>query len=105
MANVDTQPAALLVLPGKQTLITKASKGSNTIAAASSVALARFAVGPSFEKGKSECSDTFRQIKDYIHEKMKNINRVNSLKAIKWGTDESDRIIKNIQSDVLRIFE
>jgi hypothetical protein len=34
MANIDIQPAALFVLPGKQTFTTKASKGSNTAASA-----------------------------------------------------------------------
>ncbi len=37
IAPVDIQPAALFVLPGKQTLIIKASKGSNTDAKASSI--------------------------------------------------------------------
>ena len=34
MASVETQPATLLVLPGRQTLKTKASKGKTTAASA-----------------------------------------------------------------------
>lgn len=57
------------------------------------------------EKGKSNCSDLFRQIKEFILERLKNVNRVNPLKNIDWKSDEADRIIKNIQVDVLKIFE
>lgn len=57
------------------------------------------------DKGKSDCENLFRQIKDYIFEKIKNINGTNPLKNIDWGSDESDRLIKNIQEDVLKVFE
>lgn len=57
------------------------------------------------DKGKTECDDLFRQIKDYISEKTKNLNKVNPLEKIDWRSDEADRLIKNIQEDVLKIFE
>lgn len=57
------------------------------------------------EKGKTECEDLFRQIKDFIFEKTKNMNRTNPLKNINWSGEDTDRLIKNIQEDVLKIFE
>ncbi|HSH67968.1 MAG TPA: hypothetical protein VLB84_19680 [Bacteroidia bacterium] len=57
------------------------------------------------EKGKTECDDLFRQIKNYIAEKVKNTNRTNPLDRMDWSSDDADRLIKNIQEDVLKIFE
>lgn len=57
------------------------------------------------EKGKTNCNDLFRQVKDFILEKLRNMDKRNSLQNINWGGDEADRLIKNIQEDVLKIFE
>jgi hypothetical protein len=57
------------------------------------------------EKGKSDCDTLFKQIKDFIFEKIKNMNRTNPLNNINWNSDDSDRLIKNIQEDVLKVFE
>ncbi|MFO0355986.1 MAG: hypothetical protein ACK50A_03455 [Sphingobacteriaceae bacterium] len=57
------------------------------------------------DKGKTECDDLFRQIKNFINEKLQNINRTNPLDGLDWGSADADRLIKNIQVDVLKIFE
>jgi len=56
-------------------------------------------------KNENNCEHLFRQIKEFIFERLKNLNRVNSLEKIAWGTDESDTLIKNIQVDVLTVFQ
>lgn len=57
------------------------------------------------EKGKSNCENLFRQIKEYIFERIKNLNKTNPLTNIDWKSPDSERLIKNIQEDVLKIFE
>lgn len=57
------------------------------------------------DKGKGQCENLFRQIRDYILEKLKNINKTNPLKDIDWKSADADRLIKNIQEDVLKVFE
>ncbi|RZJ91093.1 MAG: hypothetical protein EOO20_06165 [Chryseobacterium sp.] len=57
------------------------------------------------EKGKTECEGLFKQIKDYVFEKIKNMNKTNPLKNIDWSGEEADRLTKNIQEDVLKVFE
>jgi hypothetical protein len=57
------------------------------------------------EKGKPDCNSLFQQIRDFILEKIKNMNKRNPLNKIDWGSDEADRLIKNIQEDVLKVFE
>lgn len=57
------------------------------------------------EKGKSNCNDLFRQIKEFIVERLKEMNRNNPLKGLDWGGNDAERIIKNIQQDVLTVFE
>lgn len=57
------------------------------------------------EKGKADCDNLFRQIKDYVFEKIKNMNKTNPLNNINWAGEEADRLIKNIQEDVLKVFE
>jgi len=57
------------------------------------------------EKGKDECTGLFRQIKDFIFESLRNVNKNRPLQNIKWGTAESDTLIKNMQQDVLTVFE
>lgn len=57
------------------------------------------------EKGKTECSNLFRQIEGYILDRMDDMNKTNPLNDINWGSNAADRIIKNIQVDVLTVFE
>ncbi|MGV8134985.1 MAG: hypothetical protein AB2L20_07205 [Mangrovibacterium sp.] len=57
------------------------------------------------DKGKSDCENLFKQIKDYIFEKVKNMNKINPLNDINWSSEDADRLIKNIQEDVLKVFE
>jgi hypothetical protein len=57
------------------------------------------------EKGKTDCDNLFRQIKDYLFEKIKNMNKTNPLNNINWAGADADRLIRNIQEDVLKVFE
>lgn len=57
------------------------------------------------EKGKSDCNNLFQQIRDFIFEKIKAMNKSNPLNNMDWRSDEADRLIKNIQQDVLKVFE
>lgn len=57
------------------------------------------------EKGKTDCDDLFKQIKDYIKEKLKSINKTNPIGDIDWKSEDADRLVKNIQEDVLKVFE
>ena len=56
-------------------------------------------------KGKTECSSLFKQIKDFLNSSLAEMNKTNSLDKIDWGGDDGDRVIKNIQEDVLKVFE
>lgn len=57
------------------------------------------------DKGKNECTQLFRQIKDFIFESLRGVNKKRKLQNINWGSAESDTLIKNIQQDVLTVFE
>jgi len=57
------------------------------------------------KKGKSECSNLFRQIEAFIIDRLDEMNKTNPLKKINWESDDADRLIKNIQQDVLTVFE
>tara|TARA_R110002020_G_scaffold174401_2_gene365858 strand:- start:2369 stop:3118 length:750 start_codon:yes stop_codon:yes gene_type:complete len=57
------------------------------------------------KKGKSECSNLFRQIEAFIIDRLDEMNKTNPLNSIDWGSDDADRLIKNIQQDVLTVFE
>ena len=57
------------------------------------------------KKGKSECSNLFRQIEAFIIDRLDEMNKTNALNNINWGSDDADRFIKNIQQDVLTVFE
>jgi len=57
------------------------------------------------EKGKNHCNDLFRQIKEFIFERLKEINKTSSLKDVDWGSDTAERLIKKIYQDVLTVFE
>lgn len=57
------------------------------------------------EKGKDKCGNLFKQIKDFLFEKIKNISQKIDLSKIKWTLEEGDRIVKNIFEDTLKAFE
>lgn len=57
------------------------------------------------DKNQTNCHNLFRQIKDFIFEQLKDVQRTNSLQDLDWGSDDSDRLIKNIQEDILTVFE
>jgi hypothetical protein len=57
------------------------------------------------EKGKTDCDELFKQIKDYINAKLKSLNKTNPLDRIDWKSDRADQLVKNIQEDVLKVFE
>ena len=55
--------------------------------------------------GGIHCNSLFQQIRDFILEKIKAMNKTNPLNSIDWSSDEADRLIKNIQQDILKVFE
>lgn len=57
------------------------------------------------KKGKTDCNALFGQIRDFITEKLRNMNKSNPLNNIDWNGNEADRLTKNIQEDILEIFE
>lgn len=57
------------------------------------------------EKGKSDCARLFKDIRSYVMERLKALNKTNPLTKIDWNSDKADRLVKNIQEDVLEIFE
>jgi len=56
-------------------------------------------------KNESDCNNLFIQIKNYIVEKVTDMHRNNPLQNVDWSSNEADRLIKNIQQDILTIFE
>ena len=57
------------------------------------------------DKNQSDCNNLFRQIKDYIFERLRGVQRKRTLQSIDWGSDEADRLIKNLQQDILIVFQ
>jgi hypothetical protein len=57
------------------------------------------------DKGKSKCGNLYRQLKDFLFEKVKNISKNQDLSKIKWNTEQGERIVKNIFEDTLKAFE
>lgn len=57
------------------------------------------------DKGKTECTDLMRQIKDFIVASLADMNKKNSLKKVDWNGEEAKTIVKNIQQDILIVFE
>ncbi len=56
-------------------------------------------------KGKSMCGNLYKQLKDFLFEKVKNISRNRDLSRIKWDGDEGNEMVKNIFEDTLKAFE
>ena len=57
------------------------------------------------DKNPSDCTNLFKQIKDYIFESLRDVQRTKTLQNIDWSSDEADRLIKNLQQDILIVFE
>lgn len=57
------------------------------------------------KKNENDCNNLFNRIKNYIVERVADVHRNNPLQNVDWSSDEADRLIKNIQQDVLTIFE
>lgn len=57
------------------------------------------------EKNQSDCNNLFRHIKNFIFESLRDVQRVKTLQSIDWGSDEADRLIKNLQQDILTVFQ
>lgn len=56
-------------------------------------------------KNENDCNSLFSQIKSFIKERVSDMHKRNPLQNVDWGSDEADRLIKNIQQDVLTVFE
>lgn len=56
-------------------------------------------------KTESDCNILFSQIKRFILERVKDMQKNNPLQNIDWSSNDADRLIKNIQQDVLTVFE
>ena len=57
------------------------------------------------DKNEKDCNNLFRQIKDFILERVRDVQKSNKLQNIDWGSNDADRLIKDIQQDVLTVFE
>lgn len=57
------------------------------------------------DKNQADCDSLFRQIKNFIFESLKDVQIVNSLQDIDWGSENADKLIKNIQEDILTVFQ
>ncbi|MDE1206015.1 hypothetical protein [Tenacibaculum larymnensis] len=57
------------------------------------------------DKNQSDCNNLFKEIKDFIFEKMKGMQRRNNLQDLDWSSENADVLVKNIQQDILTVFE
>lgn len=57
------------------------------------------------KKSENECNNLFRQIKEFIFERVLTLNKTNPLQNIDWSSDQAETVIKNIQQDVLTVFQ
>ncbi|WP_419486794.1 hypothetical protein [Chryseobacterium bernardetii] len=56
-------------------------------------------------KNESDCNNLFSQIKSFIKERVSDMHKRNPLQNVDWGSNDADTLIKNIQQDVLTVFE
>jgi len=56
-------------------------------------------------KNENDCNNLFNQIKRFIVERVSAVHERTPLNNVDWSTEEADRLIKNIQQDVLNVFE
>ena len=57
------------------------------------------------KKSERDCNNLFNEIKNFIAERVGDMHKRNPLQNIDWSSDEADRLVKNIQQDVLTVFE
>lgn len=56
-------------------------------------------------KNESDCNNLFSQIKNFIVERVADMHKKNPLQNIDWSSQRADTLIRNIQQDVLTVFE
>lgn len=56
-------------------------------------------------KNENDCNNLFSQIRSFIREKVTQMHKNNPLQNIDWASEHADTFIKNIQQDVLTVFE
>ncbi|MCF8459606.1 MAG: hypothetical protein K9G46_02695 [Flavobacteriales bacterium] len=56
-------------------------------------------------KNEGDCQGLFRQIREFIVERLVDMQKRNPLHEIDWSSEEGDRVIKNVYQDVLTVFE
>jgi len=56
-------------------------------------------------KNENDCNNLFSQIKGFIKERVADMHKNNPLQNVDWASQDADRLIKNIQQDVLTVFE
>lgn len=56
-------------------------------------------------KKESDCNNLFSQIKNFIVERVADMHKKNPLQNIDWSSQRADTLVKNIQQDVLTVFE
>jgi len=56
-------------------------------------------------KSENNCNILFNQIRNFIVERVADLHKNNPLQNVDWSSNEADRLIKNIQQDLLTVFE
>jgi hypothetical protein len=56
-------------------------------------------------KNEADCINLFSQIRRFIEQRVLDMHKKNPLQNIDWGSEAADQMIKNIQQDVLTVFE
>lgn len=56
-------------------------------------------------KNEADCNNLFSQIRRFILQRVLDMHKNNPLQNIDWGSESADSMIKNIQQDVLTVFE
>jgi hypothetical protein len=57
------------------------------------------------DKNEKDCNNLFQQIKNFIIERVSGIQKNRLLQNIDWSSNEADKLIKDIQQDILTVFE
>lgn len=56
------------------------------------------------EKGDSKRGKLFKEIKDFILENLKSVNKTNPLRSLNWGSNKAKELINKIFKNVLTVF-
>lgn len=56
-------------------------------------------------KNETDCNNLFSQIKNFIFESVEQMHKRNPLQNINWSSNEADVMVRNIQQDILTVFE